>query len=1224
FHPQNPDTIYTVRKDGMVTKFYRSLNGGNSFTQMTNGWPVPNTGNGEHQERTEIAVTPAAPNNIYALATGSANGGSGLYGVYKSTDLGNTWTFTCCGAGPGGPPNASNMNLMGWSDQGLDDGGQYYYDLAFAVSPYNKDSMWVCGVNLWVSANEGSTFVCPSAWSHSYKPQYVHADIHDLHYMESTGELWLSGDGGIFYSEDRGANFQRRNVGILGTDFWGFGQGHWYGDVMLGGAYHNGTMLKEDEIYLNGWICTDGGDGVGGYVNPGYDRQVYSWFNIKDMQSNRLVNPVTRDYYRQPNSTYITGASSDLLFHPNYYGTWYSGSGKKLYRTQDNGFTFQEIHDFGVDVAAMDLCVTQPNVIYACTFPGWWDIKRIYRSDDAGETWTEITPPENILNHPNDDWVPYDIAVSPTDPMKVFIVRTSMYSDYPGGMSDYLVYKSINGGASWTNISGQGLSNEYPTGIVYQKGTNDGLYLGTRRAVYYKNNSMTRWELINAGLPARIHSAKLAPWYRAGKLRNATDQSVWEAPFFEPSQPIALPAVHKEYFFCQRDTAYFTDLSVLNETNASWSWTFQGGTPATSTIRNPKVVYKNPGVYDVTLIVHDIYGSDTAVMQRMVTVDNRCQVDTTAGGKLHLTAHPDFVKVEDLNLTGNTFTFTAWVKPNGIQSEYTGIVMNDGTAAGMNFRESNNTLGYHWPGGEWWYDSNLTLPANEWSYVAMVVQPASVTLYVNGFSVTHTKSIQSVTLDNMRIGSYQGWDSRHFKGDIDEVCIWSRALSQDEVRLQRHLTKNPSSDPTLKAYYQFDKNINSGFIIDKVNGKDGVLNSGATVITSDAPVGSGTSQIVTISSSGQASFNSGGDMDITFGTTHPNGKIVVSHLRPSPDTMPANLVQQGGYYLINNYGANQSFSSVAAMTFTNCGSVSNDMASTINFDLFKRGSNATGPVWSEITTTNVSPTASLSSAISMTGLTGITSFSQFIVMRNQVPSGIADIIMTTTNQPDPVVTGGESISLLMYSDHKGLKLPVLNAATINSLGIPSPGQLAFLTDSLAVIYFNGSQWMKLKDDAILQTEIPVDPNTNLSVSIPGGVAGDAYLLNLANGFVKLPVFTSTVILTIDDPAAGMIVFDSTIGKIRMFNGSQWQIISSVSTPLPVSPNPSVNVTGMAVNQNFKYASSVLEISPVDGKALQLPVVRQELIFDPVAGVICYDPLCKCLMVYDGIRWNQIL
>lgn len=31
---------------------------------------------------------------------------------------------------------------MAWSDQGLDDGGQYYYDMGFAVSPTNADSVF--------------------------------------------------------------------------------------------------------------------------------------------------------------------------------------------------------------------------------------------------------------------------------------------------------------------------------------------------------------------------------------------------------------------------------------------------------------------------------------------------------------------------------------------------------------------------------------------------------------------------------------------------------------------------------------------------------------------------------------------------------------------------------------------------------------------------------------------------------------------------------------------------------------------------------------------------------------------------------------------------------------------------------------------------------------------------------------------------------------------------
>jgi PKD repeat protein len=50
----------------------------------------------------------------------------------------------------------------------------------------------------------------------------------------------------------------------------------------------------------------------------------------------------------------------------------------------------------------------------------------------------------------------------------------------------------------------------------------------------------------------------------------------------------------------------FSDISTGEPT--SWSWTFPGGTPATSTSQNPKVTYKNPGSYGVTLVATGAFG----------------------------------------------------------------------------------------------------------------------------------------------------------------------------------------------------------------------------------------------------------------------------------------------------------------------------------------------------------------------------------------------------------------------------------------------------------------------------------------------------------------------------------------------------------------------------------------------------------------------------------------
>ncbi len=62
----------------------------------------------------------------------------------------------------------------------------------------------------------------------------------------------------------------------------------------------------------------------------------------------------------------------------------------------------------------------------------------------------------------------------------------------------------------------------------------------------------------------------------------------------------------------------FTDLSQNYPT--SWQWTFPGGTPATSTLQNPNVVYSTPGCYGATLIASNAAGSDTISYPCLVMV----------------------------------------------------------------------------------------------------------------------------------------------------------------------------------------------------------------------------------------------------------------------------------------------------------------------------------------------------------------------------------------------------------------------------------------------------------------------------------------------------------------------------------------------------------------------------------------------------------------------------
>ena len=69
---------------------------------------------------------------------------------------------------------------------------------------------------------------------------------------------------------------------------------------------------------------------------------------------------------------------------------------------------------------------------------------------------------------------------------------------------------------------------------------------------------------------------------------------------------------------CQNDSINLIDIST-NNPNA-WNWTFPGGTPSTSSSKNPRVKYSLPGLYNITLIATNDAGSDTITKVNYITV----------------------------------------------------------------------------------------------------------------------------------------------------------------------------------------------------------------------------------------------------------------------------------------------------------------------------------------------------------------------------------------------------------------------------------------------------------------------------------------------------------------------------------------------------------------------------------------------------------------------------
>ncbi|HNQ67866.1 MAG TPA: PKD domain-containing protein [Bacteroidales bacterium] len=67
-------------------------------------------------------------------------------------------------------------------------------------------------------------------------------------------------------------------------------------------------------------------------------------------------------------------------------------------------------------------------------------------------------------------------------------------------------------------------------------------------------------------------------------------------------------------------TVNFSDAS--SGVPEDWTWTFEGGDPATSDIYNPSVTYNTPGTYDVTLYVSNGFGFDEITKENYITVSS--------------------------------------------------------------------------------------------------------------------------------------------------------------------------------------------------------------------------------------------------------------------------------------------------------------------------------------------------------------------------------------------------------------------------------------------------------------------------------------------------------------------------------------------------------------------------------------------------------------------------
>ena len=213
--------------------------------------------------------------------------------------------------------------------------------------------------------------------------------------------------------------------------------------------------------------------------------------------------------------------------------------------------------------------------------------------------------------------------------------------------------------------------------------------------------------------------------------------------------PVADFEVNKTSIYAG-ETVDFTDISKYSPT--SWNWTFNGGTPSASTVKNPSVTYNTAGNYSVTLAVANSVGNNTKTKTDFITV--------------HQTAAPvaDFINNKAVPKGGSVqFNDASTNKPNSWSWSF-----NGGTPAIST--EQNPVITYNTVGN---YDVSLTT-GNQFGTSTTTKQNAVVVMSApTGYcSASHETDNHSFYFNRIRLaeldnkstysqGGYQDFTSKH-------------------------------------------------------------------------------------------------------------------------------------------------------------------------------------------------------------------------------------------------------------------------------------------------------------------------------------------------------------------------------------------------------------------------------------------------------------------------------
>jgi len=578
-NPKNSNILYASTSEGV----YKTYNAGANWVNVLN-----------YQMVMDMLINHVDTNIVYASVGNLSNNiPNANVGIYKSTNGGVNWTKLTGGlpsfwSGKAtlqlyrGNPNYIYANIandittyVGYyrsTDAGttwtlgstsVPSSNQGWYNQGHLVKSNDPNQILVGCLDVHKSTNGGTSFSIKSSWSAwntgatpPGQPEgpsnFVHADVH--YYVENPkdpNKIYIAADGGLYRSNNFGETFFSCNGGYVTSQFYA-SLGNSFTDSIfcVGGLQDNRSAFYQG---TTAWYKTFSGDGMCCQVNSQNPQICYTEYTYGAV-SRSNNGGVSWSSLSIPGG----GSSSNYCFAAPYVVCPSNPSimyiaGTNFYKSTNGGTSFgTTLNNFGGGKAlSMATSWVGTDTIYVGTTPEGSTAAAIWRSLNGGTTWT------NISGSAVPNRYPTDLFANPFNAKEVYATF--------GGFGSAHVLKSTDAGTTWTNITGS--LPDVPTQcVMIDPVYPNNIYVGNDLGVYASTNSGTTWGEYRTGMPYSIvFDLAYVPVSR--KIRALTHgNGIWERKL--TSIPTAIQnesgEVPKEYYLNQNYPNPFNPITRID------------------------------------------------------------------------------------------------------------------------------------------------------------------------------------------------------------------------------------------------------------------------------------------------------------------------------------------------------------------------------------------------------------------------------------------------------------------------------------------------------------------------------------------------------------------------------------------------------------------------------------------------------------------------------------